>query len=122
MLAFREAADDHALIPRGLAADSKLLFVADTAVDAIVVIDIATMESIRDFPAPRPGKLAIDRSGDLWAICDSGKRVAAYSAEGTPRLEKLATSAGSRGGWARVRPRRSAACVRQRAESAGPRI
>ena len=89
MLAFREAPDDHALIPRGIAADSKLLFVADTAFDAIVVIDVATMALIRRFPAPRPGKLAIDGSGDLWAICDSGKRVAAYSAEGKPRIEKL---------------------------------
>ena len=95
MLAFREAPDDHALIPRGVAATDKVLFVADTAFSMIKVIDPETMKIIREFPAPRPGRLAIDSSGDLWAICDGGKRVVGYSAGGKLRLEELALPAGS---------------------------
>ena len=58
----REAPDNHALIPRGVAASDRTLFVADTAFDSIKVIDVETMEFIREFPAPKPGR-ARDRLG-----------------------------------------------------------
>ena len=40
MVVFREAPDNHDLIARGLAADGKLLFVADTLQDRIRVFDV----------------------------------------------------------------------------------
>src|SRR5262249_50940510 len=95
MVAFREAPDNHGLIPRGIAATDTVLFVADTAFDSIKVIDSATMKCVREFPAPKPGRLAIDATGDLWAICDGGKRVASYSADGKRRLDALSLPAGT---------------------------
>jgi sugar lactone lactonase YvrE len=89
MVAFREAPDNHSLIPRGVAATGKVLFVADTAFDKIKAFDSETMKLVREFPAPRPGRLAIDAAGDLWAICGDGKRVASFSPDGTLRLEAL---------------------------------
>jgi sugar lactone lactonase YvrE len=94
MVAFREAPDNHALIPRGVAASDEVLFVADTAFDTIKVIDPETMKSIGEFPAPKPGRLAIDPAGNLWAIC-GGKRVASYSADGKLGLEALSLPAGA---------------------------
>ncbi len=89
MLAFREAPDNHALIPRGVAATNEALFIADTAFDTVRVVNPETMERIREFPAPRPGRLAIDAEGNLWVICEGGKRVASYSADGRLRLKAL---------------------------------
>ncbi len=40
MLTFHEAQDNHTLIPRGVAASDRTLFVADTAFDSIKVIDL----------------------------------------------------------------------------------
>jgi hypothetical protein len=95
MLTFREAPDNHALIPRGAAASGTTLFVADTAFDVIKVVDLATMKMVREFPVSKPGKLAIDRSGCLWAICDGGKRVASYSLEGRVQIDALPLPAGA---------------------------
>ena len=95
MLALREAPDNHALIPRGVAATDKGLFVADTAFDTIRVIDPGTMKGVREFPAPTPGRLAVDAAGNLWVICEGGKRVASYSADGKLRLEALPLPADS---------------------------
>ncbi len=53
------------------------------------------MEIIREFPWPIPGRLAMDSAGDLWAICEGGKRVASYSADGKLRLEALPLPTGS---------------------------
>jgi sugar lactone lactonase YvrE len=95
MLTFREAPDNHALIPRGVAAAEKLLFVADTAFDAIKMIDPETMETIREFPAPKPGRLAIDPAGDIWVICEREGRVASYSTDGKLRLKALPLPTGA---------------------------
>src|SRR5215469_12273820 len=95
MLAFREAPDNHALIPRGVAASRDTLVVADTAFDVIKVIDLETMQPIREFSAPKPGRVVIDPTGRLWVICDNGKRVASYSIEGALHLEALPLPAGS---------------------------
>ena len=95
MVAFREAHDNHGLIPRGVAATDKVLFVADTAFDRIKVINPETMKISREFPAPRPSRLAIDPSGDVWAICGGGKCVASYSPDGKLRLEALPLPAGA---------------------------
>ncbi len=89
MLSFREAPDNHGLIPRGLAASEKLLFVADTAFDTIRVVNPETMASVREFSAPRPGRLAIDGDGNLWVICEGRKRVASYAADGRLRVHAV---------------------------------
>src|SRR5262249_54080496 len=88
VLTFREAADNHGLIPRGVAASGGNLFVADTAFDAIKVIDPETMQLIREFPAQKPSRIATDSNGDLWVICE-GRRVASYAGDGTLGLEAL---------------------------------
>lgn len=95
MLSFRQAPDNHDLIPRGLATDGKTLYVADTAFDAIKVVDVETMTVIRAFKAPRPGPLCLDKAGNLWTICDGRKRVACYSPGGDRRVEVLAIPSGA---------------------------
>ncbi len=85
MVVFREAPDNHDLIARGLAADGKLLFLADTLQDRIRVFDVETMAPVRDFAAERPERLALDRSGNVWAIRSGGKAIASYTAEGEAR-------------------------------------
>ncbi len=95
MLAFREATDNHALIPRGARASEERLYVAEPAFDAIKVVDVETMSLIREFPVPKPGKLTIDTAGNLWVICDGGARVASYSADGEVRLEALRLPVGT---------------------------
>lgn len=89
MLTFREAPDNHALIPRGVVATATTLFVADTAFDTIKIIDVETMQLRGGFRVAKPSRMAVDSSGDLWVICDAGKRVASYSAEGVVRVESL---------------------------------
>ena len=85
MVVLREAPDNHDLIARGLAADGKLLFLADTLQDRIRVFDVETMAPVRDFAAERPERLALDRSGNVWAIKSGGKEIASYSADGKAR-------------------------------------
>ena len=85
MVVFREAPDNHDLIARGLATDGKLLFLADTLQDRIRVFDVETMAPVRDFAAERPERLALDRSGNVWAIKSGGKAIASYSADGKAR-------------------------------------
>ena len=99
MAVFREAPDNHDMIARGLATDGKLLYVADTLQDRIRVFDVATMAPLRDFAAMMPERLALDQSGNLWAIQHGGKTVLSFTADGKSRElsvrlpeESLATS------------------------------
>ena len=85
MVVFREAPDNHDLIARGLAADGKLLFLADTLQNRIRVFDVETMAPVRDFAAERPERLALDRSGNVWTIKSGGKEIASFSANGKSR-------------------------------------
>ena len=95
MLAPREAPDNHALIPRGLALAGGTLYVADTAFDSIKVVAAETMTVAREFAVPKPGKLAVDKAGNLWVACDGGKRVACYSPEGAELVKALALPEGA---------------------------
>ena len=95
MLVFREAPDNHDLIPRGMATDGDLLFVADTAFDVIKVIDPTTMTVAREFPAPEPESLCVDKAGNLWAVCDGKKRVSCYDPGGNRLVEALPLPEGS---------------------------
>ena len=85
MAVFREAPDNHDLISGGLAIDAKSLFVADTAEDRIRVLDLETMQQIREFLAEKPEKLALDRLGNLWVIESGGKTIVSYTTEGRRR-------------------------------------
>jgi hypothetical protein len=85
MVVFREAPDNHDLIARGLATDGKLLYVADTQSDRIRVFDVDSMAPVRDFAATMPERLALDRSGNLWAIQHGGHTVLSFTAAGKIR-------------------------------------
>jgi sugar lactone lactonase YvrE len=95
MLSFREAPDNHSLIPMGLASSTTVLAVADTAFDSVKIIDPETMRLIREFSVPQPGRVVIDPAGTLWLICDGGKRVASYTPDGTVEIEALPLPAGA---------------------------
>ena len=82
---FREGLDEHDHIPRGLATDGKLLFVADTLENSIRVLDVETMQPVRDFAAEKVERLALDRAGNVWAIQTGGHRIVSFTAEGKAR-------------------------------------
>lgn len=94
MKSFRQAPDDHSLIPRGVTTDGKLVYVADTALDTIKVIDVETMSLIREFPAKRPEALCLDRHGDLWAVSDT-RRVTRFGPDGKVKTESLTLPEGA---------------------------
>ena len=85
MVVLNEAPDNHDIIPRGLATDGKLLFLADTAADRVRVFDVETMKPLRDFKADNPGRIAVDKTGDVWVIPTSGAKVLSFTAEGKAR-------------------------------------
>ena len=89
MTVFNEAPDNHDLIARGLATDGKLLYLADTLANRIRVLDTETMKPLRDFPADKPERLALDRFGALWVIPTGGKKVVSFSADGKPREQAV---------------------------------
>lgn len=72
MLSFREAPDNHDLIPQAAVTDGKLLYVADTAQNRVVVIDTAEMKIVRDISVPRPNRLALSPTGELWLLSGGG--------------------------------------------------
>ena len=82
MTVLQEALDNHDLIPRGLANDGKLLYVADTTADRIRVLDLESMKPLRDFAAVRPERLTVDKVGNIWAIENGGRRIHSYTNEG----------------------------------------
>jgi sugar lactone lactonase YvrE len=52
----------------GLATVKGLLYASDNAANFIRVYDKRTMKEVRHFSVPRPGKIAIDKKGNLWVI------------------------------------------------------
>ncbi len=85
MVVFNEALDNHDLIPRGLATDGELLYVADTTANRVRVLDTNTMKRVRDFPADKPERLALDKAGNVWMIPTGGRRIVSLTADGKPR-------------------------------------
>lgn len=73
---------------RGLAATNAELYVADTYGNRIVVFDAQTMQRLRSWNVPSPGRIAIDSDSTVWVIqgfgSSSGMSVAHYSTSGTP--------------------------------------
>lgn len=84
MLVFREALDDHALIPRGLVANDHELFVADTARDQVLVFDIQTFQQTRRIAITQPTRLALAPSGDLWILSGGHFEVQAFDSSAAP--------------------------------------
>jgi hypothetical protein len=85
MVVFREALDNHDLIPRGLAVAGNLLYISDTLDNRVRVLNLQTMKPERDFAAEKPERLAVDSSGNVWLISSGGKRILSFTSEGKPR-------------------------------------
>ncbi|CAB3801064.1 hypothetical protein LMG27177_04952 [Paraburkholderia fynbosensis] len=51
---------------RGLAATDTELYVADTYGNRIVVYDAASMQPLRSWSVPSPGRIAVDTDSTLW--------------------------------------------------------
>jgi len=85
MAVFREAPDNHDLIARGLATDGKSLLIADTTGNRIRVLDLETMQPVRDFAAEKPERLALDAAGNVWTIQSGGEKILSFTADGKPR-------------------------------------
>ncbi|MBY0459891.1 MAG: SMP-30/gluconolactonase/LRE family protein, partial [Gemmataceae bacterium] len=85
MVVLSEAPDDHALIPRGLTTDGKLLYLADTTADRVRVFDTETMAAVRDFQADKPERMALDAAGNLWVTPTGGAKVLSLTAFGKAR-------------------------------------
>jgi SMP-30/Gluconolactonase/LRE-like region len=85
MVVFREAPDNHDLIPRGLASAGNLLFVSDAPDNRIRVFDLDSMKPLRDFAAQKPERLAVDSQGNVWVIPTGGRRILSYATSGKLR-------------------------------------
>ena len=92
MWVFNEALDNHDLIPRGLATDGKLLYLADTSANRIRVLDVETMRPIRDFPADKPERLTVDQAGNVWVIVTGGHKIISFTADGRLREQAVTMS------------------------------
>ena len=89
MQSLREAPDNHDLIPRGLATDGQLLYVADTAANRVVVLDAEMMVEVRAFAAEAPERLALDGKGHLWAVQSGGRTLIRMNTSGAEVLTKV---------------------------------
>ena len=56
------------LAAKGLAADSRRLYVSDPAHHQVRVFDTETMAPLTAWPCDHPGKLALDPAGRLWVL------------------------------------------------------
>ena len=77
---------------RGLAANDRTLFVANTTANEIRTYDAMTMQAGATWSAKRPGALALAPDGSLWAVLDiqSAKpQLQHYSATGTALADKV---------------------------------
>ncbi len=68
----------------GLAATETRLFVSDPRGSRIVVLDAATMAQVASFAFTAPGKIAVDKAGDLWIVRTDTNRIVHCSASGAP--------------------------------------
>ncbi len=87
---------------RGLAATETELYVSNTSANQIMVFDATSMQLLRQWSAPSPGKLAIDTDGTVWVIqnfasanVSSPPTVAHYTASGGLLASALILPAGA---------------------------
>ena len=85
MRVFNESLDNHDLIARGLATDGRLLYLADTTRDRIFVLDVETMQPLREFEAKQPERLTLDRAGNIWVISSGKKEIRSFNSLGILR-------------------------------------
>lgn len=84
MLVLREAPDDHALIPQGLAANDQLLVVADTARDRVLVFNVSTLKQIREFEIKMPTRVALASDGAIWVLSGGHFEVQDFDPQAAP--------------------------------------
>ena len=77
----------------GLAATEKNLFVSDTVCNCIRVYDANAMTPVRTFPLEQPGKLTVDRDGNLWIAQTSTGQIRKYNASGKQLGTSIAAAA-----------------------------
>jgi len=68
MLVLREERDNHALIPRGLAANDRFVVVADTPRDRVLVLDSSTLKEVREVSIQKPTRVALGPDGAIWVL------------------------------------------------------
>ncbi len=72
--------------PRGLAVRNGVLYVANTYRDAIELYDSQSMQRLARWPAPQPGRIAVDGDGNVWAILNCcaarGRTVVRFNRQG----------------------------------------
>jgi hypothetical protein len=69
----------------GLAATDSVLYVANTLMNRIEMVDAESMQPKGSWDAPQPGRLALGPDGSLWALLDSAgaaPRLAHFTAKG----------------------------------------
>lgn len=73
---------------RGIAATDTEVYVSDTYDNQIIVYDANTMQQLRSWAVPSPGRIAVDTDSTLWVIqgmqSATGPTVAHYTAQGAP--------------------------------------
>ncbi|HTJ95778.1 MAG TPA: hypothetical protein VL424_21990, partial [Pararobbsia sp.] len=77
---------------RGLAADDRMLYVADQFTNEIRTYDAVTMQAGASWQAQKPGALALAPDGSLWAVLDiqsPAPQIQHYSATGTALHDKI---------------------------------
>ncbi|RKT20538.1 hypothetical protein B0G69_3857 [Paraburkholderia sp. RAU2J] len=83
---------------RGLAATDTELYVADTYGNRIVVYDAASMQPLRSWSVPSPGRIAVDTDSTLWVLSgiSSGTlTILHYAADGAALASALTLPAGT---------------------------
>ncbi|MFM0341138.1 NHL repeat-containing protein [Paraburkholderia fungorum] len=83
---------------RGMAATDTELYVADTANSRILVYDANTMQRLRSWNLPSPGRIAVDTDSTLWVmsgVSSGNLSILHYAANGTALAGTLALPAGT---------------------------
>lgn len=96
LIASAPATTDGAI--RGLAATETELYVSDTYANKVMVLNATTLQTLRQWNVPAPGKLAIDTDGTVWVIQNFGSAtptVAHYTASGGLLASALILPAGA---------------------------
>ncbi|KAE8756389.1 hypothetical protein FSO04_29195 [Paraburkholderia madseniana] len=83
---------------RGMAATDTELYVADTINSRILVFDAASMQRLRSWSVPSPGRIAIDTDSTLWVmsgVSSGNLSILHYAANGTALSGTLTLPAGA---------------------------
>ena len=67
----------------GLAATATEVYVSDSGSNRIRVFSATGLNELRSFPFTNPGKLTVDRAGNVWVVQTSTNAILHYSSTGT---------------------------------------